>query len=132
MSASDLIALFAAIIVLGGTLWAVCSWTLDKKFEKDKEIEQLKKLNVDNSVEQIAMILDEMKKRMTDLEVFQNNNVTASMKQFHSLELTMKDYQRDVGVLSEQTKQQRTDLEKLWKTVVTEIAPGVFRVSDKK
>ncbi len=124
--------LISAICSAGLVAWGVLAWFLDKKHENDKVIESLKKQNQDQNSAEIRSIIQEMKQRMAELEVLQTNMSAANMKQFHSLELAMKDYSKDVCVQSEQIKQQKSEIEKLWKTVVTEIAPGVFRVSDKK
>lgn len=132
MNASDLITLFSSILTAGGMLWGVFAWSIDKKFQNDQKIEALKKSNQDLKNEEIKTIIMDLKSKMTEIDVFNNNSTIAVMKQFQSFELAIKDYQKDIAIINEQIKQQKSEIEKLWKTVVTEIAPGIFRVSDKK
>jgi hypothetical protein len=133
MTSSELIAsLFSTIILAAGLTWGICAWFLDKKLENDKQIEELKKANQDQTTKEIKTLIFEMKQKMTELEMLQTNMSAATMKQFHALELSMKDYSKDIQIQAEQIKWQRDEIQKVWQTFTEEIAPGVFRVSDKK
>ena len=95
MPFSDWVNVYIAIGTIGATLWGIASFLIEKKFDKDRQIEILKKNNSDLSIGSISSVLEEMKKRVLDWEMIQKNQTTATMQQFHSLELVMKDYQKD-------------------------------------
>lgn len=132
MTISDCTAILTLIVLAAGSIWAVLAWFLDRKFKNDQKIEALKKQNQDLTTIEIKSLISELKIKMHELEILQTNMGAATMKQFHALELSMKDYSKDVQIQAEQIKWQRDEIQKVWKTFTEEIAPGIFRVSDKK
>lgn len=98
------------------------------KHGKDLQVEDLKKKNSDQTVDDLKDLIEELKKRIVDIEALQQNSASATMKQFHALELSIKDYQTQIVIVTEQMK----NMEKNWTTSVKEIGEGWQRVSGKK
>lgn len=132
MTLSDCTAILSLIVFTAISAWGVLAWVLDRKFKNDQKLSSLKKQNQDQTNSEIKALLSEVKQKISELELLQTNMSAATMKQFHALELSMKDYSKDIQIQAEQIKWQREEIQKVWQTLVKEVAPGVFRVSDKK
>ena len=127
----------------GGIAFGVVTWAADRRYknqekleairqESAEKIELLKKQMTDASIEHIRLLMGDIQDRVGHWEKIQASYSKTTADRFHSLELSVQGFTREVGLLSEQSKQQVRAMALIWKTVVKEIAPGVLRVSERK
>lgn len=143
MAVSDYIALGTLAILVLSSFAGILAWALNRYDSLEKERQAVEKKAVIDSLETLNKAQEKTSERLERWEQTQNNQIQASMKQFMNLEVSIKDYAHQISVLSIKTqdiardteiqyKRVSEEIDRLWKTVVKEIAPGVFRVSEGK
>ena len=132
MSISDWIGLGAVGAGLLAFAWGICSWSIDKYERVQGALHKSERESLLAIMDSISKTQDKIQERLDRWEQTQSNQINASMQKFQVMEMALKDYSKDLYMVSEQTKLQRAEIEKLWTTVVKDIGEGLVRVSGKK
>lgn len=90
----------AAIAVVLGTLAGIIKWLLEKYFEKQEELEALKKRNSDIMLENLSGTVDAHKKELRNLKNSLDLNTAALCK----TDVELKDLAKQVSKYSDSTE----------------------------
>jgi uncharacterized protein YoxC len=143
MNAQDYIGLGTLVIMGLGLFGGLASWLIGKYERVQQSLQETEKAQVLAAIENLSKAQDKITERIVHWENVQSAQIHSSMKQFAVLESAVRDYSKDVTSLNQrcqdlsresenQFKIMSAEIQRVWKTFVEEIAPGVFRVSDKK
>lgn len=143
MTMNDYIGLGTLGIAMLTLFGGIVSWLIGRYEKVQQDLHKAEKTQILDAIANLSKAQDQITERLVHWENVQTNQIHSSMKQFAVMESAIRDYSKDVTALNhrctEMTKENEhqfrivwSEVQKIYKSFTEEIAPGVFRVSEKK